>query len=105
MPALPTVFALDLSPGGILSALSPYAIYIVIILAVLVLFGAIRASVVEVGESWGIVGVLGILFLLGLFLIATGWGIYGYALAGLSVFFLVLSGLSSRRRREHGERG
>lgn len=101
---MPVVTGFDLSAPGLLQALSPYALYVVIILAVLVLFGAIRAWVVAVGDAWGVVGVLGILFLLGLFLIATGWVIYGWALAGISLFFLVLSGFSSRRERARGIR-
>lgn len=78
--------------------LATYALPIIVIILVLAVFGALKGWVVSYGEFWGIIGILALFVLLGVYALWAGDAFVGELLLAVGVLGLFVDLAASRHR-------
>jgi hypothetical protein len=86
--------------SGLQSDASTFAIFVVVALLAFAAFWGLRAWAAEVGTGWGVIGILAVLFLAGIFLWWAGHPVAGPALALIAVVLILAAGARGKQRRD-----
>ena len=97
------VVALGLLGGvesGVLADGSEFLVIVAVALLAFVLFYALRAWAANLGEGWGLMGVLVVVFLVGLALWYYGHTTLGPILVLISIVLIIAGGARGKQRRD-----
>lgn len=98
-PVVPASFFQGVE-NGVVADGNQFAIIVAVALLAFVLFFALRAWAAEVGTGWGIIGVLAVMFLVGLALWYYGHTTLGPVLVLISVVLILAAGARGKQRRD-----
>jgi hypothetical protein len=85
---------------GVQNDASEFAIFVVVALLAFAAFWGLRAWAAEVGTGWGVIGILAVLFLCGIFLWWAGHPVAGPILALIAVVLILAAGARGKQRRD-----
>lgn len=86
--------------NGVLADGNTFLVIVAVALVAFVLFYGLRAWAAEVGTGWGIIGVLTVIFLVGLAFWYYGHTTLGPVLVFISVVLIVAAGARGKQRRD-----